>query len=260
MLKPFCSRGGLTDIHSHGWGLAWYHANAWNVINETEPACTSNKATEIIPLHLDTAKNLICHIRYATVGAVSISNVHPFKRKLFSHEFVFAHNGDVPMFDNKKPSSLSEDEGSFRPVGETDSEFVFCTILNHLQANFDSLPSLAELHVAIEEICFDIAQEQEGTILNFLLGIGDVIFAFSWPGARKGSTTWNGLFYTLKNADNMRATCSSGSQVAVITTKPLTDDQSWTEFKKGDLILFVNGRAVSSEKLHELEKYEYVLQ
>ena len=40
---------------------------------------------------------MIAHIRYATVGDVSVENVHPFQRQLFGVDFVFAHNGDVPI-------------------------------------------------------------------------------------------------------------------------------------------------------------------
>ncbi len=311
MLEPFCKRGGNTDVHRHGWGLAYYNKkyrsnsssttmssnssisdsannninndNDWNIINETNPAATSAYANEIINSrrHLETT-NLICHIRYATVGDVSISNVHPFKKTLFGGEFVFAHNGDVPMFEQskgkRKLNSLTDMDmdldldmdltPTFRPIGETDSEYVFCTILNYLQSKFDTIPSLAELYVAIGEICVEIAQQQEGTILNFLLGFGEVIFAFSWPGARKGSTTWNGLHYTLKkdghrNSEDSDSDLDSDSdssdsggepEVAVITTKPLTDDSSWTEFQKGELILFVNGKIVSSANFYNVDR------
>lgn len=296
MLEPFCQRGGTTDIHKDGWGLAYYINKDWNIINETNSAATSAYANEIIKSqsHLETT-NLICHIRYATIGDVSMSNVHPFKKNLFGSQFVFAHNGDVPMFDVKSSENNGRDyrdiykgisasqrkpSSHFQPIGETDSEHVFCTILNHLQSTFDNLPSLPELYFAIHEICTYIAEQHEGTILNFLLGIGEVIFAFSWPGSRKGSTTWNGLHYTLRNDDcpsspmsdrcysdelesssdddsveSFSSRLSSGSEVAVITTKPLTDDSSWTEFKKGDLLLFVNGKVISSENLCELDGY-----
>ena len=39
-------------------------------------------------------------------------------------------------------------------------------------------------------------------------------------------------------------------EVAVIATKPLTDDSSWTEFRKGDLMLFVNGKIASSANFY----------
>jgi len=44
----------------------------------------------------------------------------------------------------------------FSPAGNTDSEQVFCAILNALNAKFDSFPSLADLYSTIEELCMEI--------------------------------------------------------------------------------------------------------
>jgi predicted glutamine amidotransferase len=40
-LKGFVSRGGDTDIHSHGWGLALYEGRGLRNFHDTLPACKS---------------------------------------------------------------------------------------------------------------------------------------------------------------------------------------------------------------------------
>jgi glutamine amidotransferase len=135
----------------------------------------------------------------------------------------------------------------FKPAGNTDSEQVFCAILNALNAKFDSFPSLGELHSTIEELCMEIVQKSEATILNFLLGCGEGIqFAYSWPGSRPGSTTWNGLHYKQINHEEDGAQHNCKDSVAIIATKPLTNDNSWIEFSKGDLLLFCKGKVISN--------------
>ena len=144
--------------------------------------------------------------------------------------FCFAHNGDVSAFDRTQSAAneVVEDcssspkvnkmntkscvkipwigrsigvedvgERSYNPIGATDSEAIFCAMLNALRARFDVLPTLPVLHSAVQSLCNEIVamdSENEGTtILNFLMGFGPHLqFAYSWPGAREGSDVWNG--------------------------------------------------------------------
>jgi predicted glutamine amidotransferase len=40
-LKGFVERGGGTDIHSHGWGMALYEGRGLRSFHDTLPACKS---------------------------------------------------------------------------------------------------------------------------------------------------------------------------------------------------------------------------
>lgn len=217
--------------------------------------------------------------------------------------FCFAHNGDVSCFDRKQFTANSvgdcvnasnipkvnknnvscvkipwigrsigvEDTGErpYNPIGKTDSEAIFCAMLNALRARFDTLPSLPLLHSAIQSLCNEIIAldyndqcdvddsqcERSTTILNFLLGCGPHIqFAYSWPGARVGSKVWNGLHYLIREPPfgtahlsdcdytiNFASRTTEDDRVAVIATSPLTDDEDWVEIKRGQLILFDDG-------------------
>jgi len=78
----FCQRGGATDIHSDGWGLAYYDQDGPGLrqFHDLEAASTSPLAQFLGQQSIET-RNLLAHIRYATSGTVDLANVHPFARE-----------------------------------------------------------------------------------------------------------------------------------------------------------------------------------
>ena len=113
----FAQRGGITDHHADGWGIAFFEGGdkdrgLRHFIDHT-PASTSPVA-ELIRRYPIKSRNIICHIRKATQGVVSLENCHPFVRELRWRYWVFAHNGNL---ENYAPRL----HGGFRPVGQTDS-------------------------------------------------------------------------------------------------------------------------------------------
>jgi len=254
----FRLRGGLCDKHSDGWGLAIYEGRGVRLFLDDLPAAESPLA-ELVSRYPIKTLNMMAHIRYATMGRVCLENVHPFQREMWGIIWVFSHNGDVPKFSpsSNHPHVLGKvDNLTFRPVGDTDSESIFCAILNHLNTEFDSPPILPVLYDAIQRICKEIIEgEEQESIFNFLLGCGQyTLFAYSWPGSRPGSDVWNGLYYTIRQppfttaklADidfsmDFSTVTTSTDRVAVIATKPLTCNESWIEIKRGELIMFDRG-------------------
>lgn len=218
---------------------------------------------------------MMAHIRYATQGQVSLENVHPFSRVWKGVQMCFCHNGECPKFVNGVQHLLgktTEKDIVFHPVGDTDSEAVFCAILNALNAEFpDGLPTLPVLHEFLSLLCDEIiADRMEDTIFNFLLGCGQyTLFAYSWPGKRPGSEVWNGLHYIVRappfstaklldvdyTIDFSKVTTPSDC-VAVITTKPLTEEPGWTEFQRGELIMFNKGKPYRTPKCCEAAEKE----
>lgn len=278
----FAQRGGESDHHSDGWGLAIYQGRGLQSFVDHTPAAWSPIAA-LISSHPIKTHNMLAHIRYATKGTVALENVHPFSREMWGIQWSFAHNGDVPRFAKEHAEDVPrlggrartttttktageekdgdgddvDDAGlSFHPVGETDSEAIFCALLNALKAEFRVLPTLDVLYDTIKRLCCEIVADDEGVICNFLLGCGQYTqFAFSWPGARPGSKVWNGLHYTLRRppfttvrlADDCGRTIDFSKvnrptdRMAVITTKPLTVDERWVEMSRGELIMFDKG-------------------
>lgn len=274
IIRGFARRGGETDKHEHGWGLAIYEGRGLRTFLDPLPAAKSQVAEFIAHYPMKTL-NMMAHIRYATQGTVSLENVHPFQREMWGIQWCFAHNGEVPKYTNKTPNEYPPlgrtDPKSlfYHPVGDTDSEAVFCAIMNGLRAEFTELPTLPVLYETIQRFCAEIVSgDEESTIMNFLLGCGQyTLFAYSWPGARPGSQVWNGLFYTIRrppfstarladvdySLDFSKVTTPS-DRVAVIATAPLTVNEEWNEFKRGQLLMFDNGWGYS--ELHDCHEVE----
>ncbi|MFN9980355.1 MAG: class II glutamine amidotransferase, partial [bacterium] len=93
----FAQRGGITDKHSDGWGLAFYEGRGVRAFHDSMPAAHSPVAALIKEYPCKTL-NMLSHLRYATVGLVALENVHPFQREMWGISFIFEHNGDLPKF------------------------------------------------------------------------------------------------------------------------------------------------------------------
>ena len=281
--KGFCKRGGETDIHSHGWGMAIYEGHGLRTFHDSLPAADSKIAKFVADYPIQTL-NMMAHIRYATQGKVALENVHPFQRELWGINWSFAHNGEVPKYSDKKSyaeypllGKKSQKSGTnprdsifYHPVGTTDSEATFCAILNALRAEFTELPTLPLLYETLQRLCAQLVEgDEDGTILNFLLGCGQYTqFAYSWPGARPGSKIWNGLHYIVRKPPFTTAKltdvdyevdfskCTNrNDRVAMIATQPLTRDEEWKEFERGQLLMFDGGLAFSELcDVHEVEQ------
>ena len=179
---------------------------------------------------------------------------------MWAFNWCFCHNGQVPLFEDRPDHFLGDVRGErfYYPVGSTDSEATFCTILNALRAEFtDHMPTLPVLYDKLQKLCQEIVDyDPKGTILNFLLTCGPhVLWVYSWPGRRPGSKVWNGLHYTVRNSRNGKAettttnlhdsdlsvTVKSPDAVCIVATAPLTDDEEWIELRSGELVVLDEG-------------------
>jgi len=78
----FCQRGGATDVHADGWGLAYYLQQGLREFHDTEAASTSALAQFLGQQRPITTTTMLAHIRYATTGSAdNLANVHPFSRE-----------------------------------------------------------------------------------------------------------------------------------------------------------------------------------
>jgi len=230
----FALRGGLTDHHSDGFGVAFFEDKACRLFIDNQSAGTSPVA-ELIKRYPIKSKNVISHIRKATQGTVRLENCHPFMRELWGRHWIFAHNGDLKEFN----PFLS---GVYQPVGDTDSELAFCTLMQGLRKRFPgSQPPLNELCHALADITRDITLHG---VFNFLLCNGQALFAHCSTYLYYIVRQWPFSEAHLIDADlsiDFAQVTTPDDRVAVIATAPLTDNETWTRFAPGELIMFENG-------------------
>ena len=234
----FATRGGGTDVHNDGWGIAFFEGAGVRHFVDHEAAIASPIAQLIKRLPIKST-NVIAHIRKATQGHVALENCHPFVRELWGRYWVFAHNGDLKDF---APGL----DGPYRPVGNTDSERAFCFILQQLRRTFgDVLPERPALTAALRTLVTEIAAH--GTF-NLMLSDGSALYAHC-------STN---LHYLVRKHPFAKAKLSDDDvsvdfaevttprdRVAIIVTEPLTTNETWIRFEPGEMMVFIDGNPVA---------------
>jgi glutamine amidotransferase len=230
----FAHRGGRTDTHHDGWGIAFFEGAGVRHFVDHQAAVDSPIA-ELIKRYPIKSLNVIAHIRKATQGQVALENCHPFVREMWGRYWVFAHNGDLKDF---RPAL----DGPYRPVGNTDSELAFCFLLQELRKRFgDRLPGRDELRAAIAELVAGIAAH--GTF-NMMLSDGTALYAHC--STKLCYVVRQYPFETARLADedlsvDFAEVTTPNDRVAIIVTTPLTTNEHWTEFAPGELKVFVDG-------------------
>jgi predicted glutamine amidotransferase len=232
--EGFCARGGKTDEHRDGWGIAFFEGLGCRVFIDDKPSISSPIAELVrrYPIH---STHVIAHIRKATQGKIALENCHPFQRELWGRYWVFAHNGNLPDFNPKI-------EGFYRPVGQTDSEKAFCLILESLRSHFpQGKPPLEKLYPTLQEITAMLADKG---VFNYLLSDGEHFFAHC--SSKLSYIVRQAPFAAAHLIDedvtvDFRELTQKSDRVAIIATTPLTDNEVWTTLEQGELLVFQDG-------------------
>ncbi|MFZ6645672.1 class II glutamine amidotransferase [Undibacterium sp. TJN25] len=232
----FATRGGRTDEHKDGWGIAFFEGNGVRHFVDHQAAVASPIA-ELIKNYPIKSKNVIAHIRKATQGQVTLENCHPFVRECWGRYWVFAHNGDLKEFD---PAL----DGPYKPVGNTDSERAFCYLLQKMRRHFgEVLPALSELTAFLRQAAAEIATY--GTF-NMMLSNGEALFTHCSTKLHYIVRQYPFTMAKLSDEDvsvDFSELTTPRDRVAVIVTEPLTTNENWTQFQPGELKVFVDGEA-----------------
>ena len=235
----FSQRGGCTDHHGDGWGIAFFESDCATPgkgvrhFVDKSSAATSPIAN-MLKSYPIKSHNVVAHVRKATVGNVTLENCHPFVRELWGRNWVFAHNGDLK---NYAPNL----HGSFRPVGNTDSELAFCWLMQELAKSHAGVPTVDELTRTLQELIPQISAH--GTF-NFLLSNGQALWAHVTTKLCYVLRAHPFGEVHLKDDDvtvNLAQLNSPEDRLAIVVTEPLTTDEDWTAFEPGELKVFADG-------------------
>lgn len=230
-------RGGDTGPHKDGWGVAFYEGRGVRCFHDAT-ASASSRIAEMVQTHPIKSEVAICHIRQANVGAVCLANTHPFTRELWGRYWVFAHNGQL--------SGFSAAPGVYEPVGSTDSEAIFCDILNHLRRHCSRNTSIDDL---VHRLAILSSGYARAGVFNLLLSNGDWLFTYC--STRMASITRRAPFgpARLKDADivvDFESETTPDDIVSVIVTEPLTSDEAWDTYQPGEWRLWRQGEVAMS--------------
>jgi len=223
-----------------GWGVAWYDEYGSQILKESRPAFRSRLAEEFQENLGARSRIFVSHIRRATVGRVGYTNTHPFYRRFDEKTWVFAHNGTIDTRNLSFPSS------KFTPIGETDSELVFCSLLSWLSYRGIQLAGSNDfilLHEKLREI------NRLGT-LNLIFSDGKNLFVYH---DRAG---YVGLHFLLREAPykvvklrgqylkiNLAEVINPDERGYIVASKPLSDE-NWNRVESGQLMIFYEGNSI----------------
>ena len=225
-------------VNPDGWGIAYYPDKAVSIFKEPVKAGNSSLSKFIIEnSSLIKSKIIIGHVRKASIGTISYKNTHPFTRELNGRDYTFAHNGTIFYF---KKLELSV----FRPIGNTDSEHLFCHLL-HLIKNRSIIKWENEDFRWLQKKLNNINKKGR---LNCVFSDGRHLFCY------KDQNTEKSLCYiqrkspfkrlSLKDEDwdiDLSEINDPSQEGYIISSKKLTNE-NWKEINGGDLLVFKNGR------------------
>ena len=240
----FAQRGGCTDHHADGWGIAFFESEgnlpgkAARYFVDKESAATSPIA-HMLRSYPIKSHNVVAHVRKATVGAVSLENCHPFVRELWGRYWVFAHNGDLKDF-------APHLHGSFRPVGTTDSELAFCWMMQEMNKSHAGVPSEVELTHTLRDLAQRIAKH--GTF-NFLLSNGQALWAHASTMLHYVILQHPFTEVQLKDEDlsvDLSQLNSPDDRQVIVVTEPLTANEHWVPMATGELQVFIDGQPLAA--------------
>lgn len=208
--------------HPHGWGLMSMQNGRPVIVKESLCARESIAAAEAVD-KLTPQKDILAHIRYATVGSKRIENSHPFWNTDNSgRQWTLIHNGTIYSgMELMKYLDLQN--------GDTDSERIFLYLLDAVNCEIKKNPN------PDDKIRFEIIDRLVNRLsprnkLNLMIFDGEVL-------------------YVHKNMNNTLSYKYTDDGV-ILSTQPL-DDDGWRDLPMCRLFAFKHGEKIFEGTSHE---------
>ena len=216
-LKTFFAH---SSNNPHGWGMM-YENSSRIILKEAVSANESSFLGDMLD-SIGKQKNVLAHIRFATVGSINENNCHPFTgTDISGREWTLIHNGTIF-------SSRHNHRYSAAQSGDTDSERFFLSMLDNMNDHISrAVPNERERFEIINSF---IAENSPRNKLNLMIYDGD-------------------LLYVHKNLKN--TLCFKRLDNGILfSTKPL-DGGVWIPFPMAQVIAFRNGKEVYRGDRHK---------
>jgi len=247
-LAALAARAQHPSSNRDGWGIAFYQGADVALYRDTQPADNS-PLLDWLTHSGPATQTAIGYIRHGTQGGVTLANTGPFLRELNGRIHTFAHNGNLRCAMTTRDTAGDR----FQPIGNTDSERAFCTLLAMiatLPLQGDGLPSLAARLSTLAAMARQFRDCGPG---NFVYADGDVLFVHA---ARRYQDATGEIAPPALHAfacDENEARdmiCESESprtdgeqRVVLIATVPLSD-RPWRAIARGEILALRHGEIV----------------
>lgn len=247
----FRCRGGLTDDHTDGFGVAYFEPTGLRLYCDDRAAMDSPIA-ELVSRTKVKALTTIVHLRKSDDSL--LCNAHPFTREIWGESWVFSHNGKMTIKQVSDNDAIKQGVSRYYcPVGDTDSEFAFCYLLNQLKERFEHKPDDKTMFDFLTKQCRFLA---EYGLFNCLLSNGDWLLSYATTllfhvtrQAPFGSATLIDADVTIDFAQVNK----SDDVITILATTPLTSDENWQQLAINECVIFAEGKIVYQDILESPE-------
>jgi predicted glutamine amidotransferase len=179
-----------------------------------------------------TSRTFIAHVRYASTGAISLENTHPFEQR----GRLFAHNGVIG-----EPERIEPELGDAASLvkGETDSERYFALITKEIERDGD-------VGAAIIRATRWIAENLPVFALNIILITPSDLWALRYPdvhelyvleraaGGPSGSRHLDHA--SARGSVRVRSGDLASRPAVVVASERMDEDAGWRLLESGELV------------------------
>jgi predicted glutamine amidotransferase len=235
--------GSQSEAHPDGWGVAYYIDGSPHVTRVPSTALHDNLFHRLSGVV--SSETVLAHVRRATVGPNTVLNCHPFQYG----KWVFAHNGDIPDFADKRAELLQEVAPRLRRfiLGETDSEVVFFVFLTVL-SGYGALSNRHGAHEVIEAVREALKKVRricdrpgdKPALLTFIVTDGVTLVA-THGGRELFVSTHKTHCQDRDVCPHLAAECEAPTQTGFInhlifSSEIIAGENVWTPLQQGDIV------------------------
>jgi predicted glutamine amidotransferase len=255
--------------NADGWGLAWYPDRSLAMVKQ--PVRWSMQHTQFLEHYPGLLSSIyVAHVRQRTTGTTPThADTHPFSRELNGRDYCFAHNGTLTGAFWQRPL------GRFRPIGATDSEYLFCLLLAELASFTHLADEVAEVrHIDHQHDNGKLESDRRWRWLhqflihlndygrlNCILSDGERLLVYHDKNAWKNLTYRNVFLQQDSEQTFGDATVAVNLQAqpvnhgVIVATNPLSIE-GWERFLPGEMKVLCRGNIEFSARpgLHEAKE------
>jgi glutamine amidotransferase len=233
---------GLSEQHPDGWGVAYYVDGTPHVMRSACSALSDRVFQRVSGVV--ASETVVAHVRKATQGALNVLNCHPFQHG----RWVFAHNGDIPNFSDKREQLLTliSPRLSRFILGDTDSEVIFFMVMTQLlrYGALDSRLTLTDVRSALlralEQVRETCDREGSRSLLTCILTDGATMLGHQ-GGKELHYSTHKSRCADRASCKKLTASCESPTEDGfvnhlIFSSVPLSGENIWNELSVGEVI------------------------
>jgi len=180
----------------------------------------------------ESSRTFLAHIRFASTGALTLANTHPFEQE----GRLLAHNGVLAGL-----SQLDDELGEDRVLveGETDSERLFALITRETRRH------QGDVRAGIVAAASWVAEHLPVYSLNLILSTESELFALRYPETHKlyvldraagGHRGGQPLHHRGSLGIRVHSEEAARRPVVVLASEPMDDDPGWRMLESGELL------------------------